>query len=882
MAYVMMLFLMIMLVALGLSFLLRVGVEASSTMSRASGMQAKYLAEAGANHAKWRLLNDGTFPADEDIYYMHSFGGGRYGYKVRRHTNTTFATIASIGVLGDDVVQQSYVLYVSPLATVGKLFLVYDTDINILDTRPRYRQFDGTSWLGESTTTDVGERNVSWVELAASPLPTENEFVLGTLDAADDINLAVWSGTSWGNQMEFVTDANEDVKCFDIAYETISGEALVMGRTGFSSTPLYTIWGYSTAWEEHIVDPAMDGAYAVHAADIDDDGDMDVIAAAENADDITWWENTDGSGTAWTKHTIDSFFDGARAVYAADIDNDGDLDVLGAANGADDITWWENTDGAGTSWTEHTIDSFFDGAWSVFASDVDGDNDLDVLGAAFDADDITWWENMDGSGTTWIEHTVSGTFDGAISVHAADIDDDGDIDILGAGFYANDVTWWENIDGSGTTWTEHTVDGTFDGARSVYAADVDGDNDLDVVGGAFNANDVSWWENLDGSGTSWTEHLVDGAFAGVRSIYPVDLDGDADMDILGASSQDDEVTWWENVDGAGTTWTENILATNYNGASSVYAADVNGDGNLNVLGAANVDDDVSWWGPFPVGTKSWVHNPPISSINTGGGIIRDIVMASSPNSDEILIAVLDWNSDINLIRWSGASFTHLGEIETNAANNSYQVVDIAYEQSGEAVIVWGDSFASTPRYRTWDGATLSAEGNLPSFGSAPQFIRAEADPSSDYIFVAAVDGLSDINVAVWDGTAWIDSREVETSAQAIDRQIFDIAWENSGGHLLTAWGRFGTNDLQYFDWHTATPLSSVAILAGPDFLAAHSTIQAISLGLDNKIVVVATTQSGDLYSSLWNGSVFVNDPPILLKSNISNVARMSFDGASLR
>ena len=29
-------------------------------------------------------------------------------------------------------------------------------------------------------------------------------------------------------------------------------------------------------------------------------------------------------------------------VYATDVDNDGDVDVLGAASGADDIAWWEN------------------------------------------------------------------------------------------------------------------------------------------------------------------------------------------------------------------------------------------------------------------------------------------------------------------------------------------------------------------------------------------------------------------------------------------------------------------------------------------------------------------------------------------------------------
>jgi len=46
------------------------------------------------------------------------------------------------------------------------------------------------------------------------------------------------------------------------------------------------------------VSPPFDGACSVHAADMDGDGDMDVLGAAYLADDITWWENTDGRRTA--------------------------------------------------------------------------------------------------------------------------------------------------------------------------------------------------------------------------------------------------------------------------------------------------------------------------------------------------------------------------------------------------------------------------------------------------------------------------------------------------------------------------------------------------------------------------------------------------------
>lgn len=246
----------------------------------------------------------------------------------------------------------------------------------------------------------------------------------------------------------------------------------------WSSDPGEVSLGYSPV--EHTVDGSFDGANSVYAQDVDGDGDMDVLGAAYLDDDITCWENDDGSGTSWTEHTIDGSFDRATSVYAQDVDGDGYMDVLGTASGDDDeITWWENVDGSGTSWTEHTLDGSFHGARSVYAEDVDGDGDMDVLGAAYLDDCITWWENDDGSGTSWTEHTVDGNFAGAWSVHAQDVNGDGDMDVLGAAWGDDDITWWENYDGSGTSWTEHTfVD--FYGPQSVYAQDVDGDGYMDV------------------------------------------------------------------------------------------------------------------------------------------------------------------------------------------------------------------------------------------------------------------------------------------------------------------------------------------------------------------------------------------------------------------
>lgn len=345
---------------------------------------------------------------------------------------------------------------------------------------------------------------------------------------------------------------------------------------------------------ENTVDGGFDGVISVFAADIDGDGDTDVLGAGNIAYDITWWENTDGTGTSWTEHTIDPDFPSARSVYAADLDGDGDTDVLGASGGGQSIHWWENTDGTGTSWTRRSVAGYTGYGSSVFATDMDGDDDIDVIGCV--SNDVSWWENIDGSGISWTEHIVEESFDAAGQVCATDVDGDGDIDLLGSAYYGNAMVWWENTDGTGTSWTVNTVDDSFEYAASVSAADVDEDGDIDVLGAAETDDDITWWENTDGSGATWAEHTIEGNFDGAFAVYATDIDGDGFTDVLGAARFADDITWWENSDtDPGIYWTSHTVDDSFNGAMSVYATDIDGDGDTDILGGALEADEIAWW-----------------------------------------------------------------------------------------------------------------------------------------------------------------------------------------------------------------------------------------------------------------------------------------------
>jgi len=137
-------------------------------------------------------------------------------------------------------------------------------------------------------------------------------------------------------------------------------------------------------------------------------------------------------------------------------------------------------------------------------------------------------------------HTITTSASGAESVYAADVDSDGDIDVLSASQFDNKIAWYEN-DGN-ENFTEHPITTNANSTRSVYAIDVNGDGDMDVLSAA--GSTIAWYEN-DGN-ENFTEHPITTSLSSARLVYAVDVDGDTDMDVLSASKYDNKIAWYEN------------------------------------------------------------------------------------------------------------------------------------------------------------------------------------------------------------------------------------------------------------------------------------------------------------------------------------------------
>ena len=336
-------------------------------------------------------------------------------------------------------------------------------------------------------------------------------------------------------------------------------------------------------WNKHSLSSSFSSANGVYAADLDGDGDVDILGSAIDANEVSWWENDEHQ--AFTKHIIDGSFTGAISVSCVDMDDDGDMDIVAAAFGGNAVAWWENN---GTqSFTKHIIDSNIVGPGRVYPKDMDSDGDMDVVVSAFGDNSIDWYEN-DGH-QSFTKHLIEGNYLAAFDAYPIDMDGDSDVDVAGSAGSGSTIDWWEN--NGDQIFTRHIIAHIVDGPRHLFAADIDGDSDVDVLGTEASGQKISWWEN-DGS-QHFTQHLLDGDFGPAFAVYAADLNKDGQMDIIGASIAPGALAWWEN--NGNQTFAKHAIDNGFGGANSIHTSDIDGDGDLDVLATGEFSNQIAWF-----------------------------------------------------------------------------------------------------------------------------------------------------------------------------------------------------------------------------------------------------------------------------------------------
>ncbi|MEL6652579.1 MAG: VCBS repeat-containing protein, partial [Bacteroidota bacterium] len=304
---------------------------------------------------------------------------------------------------------------------------------------------------------------------------------------------------------------------------------------------------------EQIVSDQVPAIISIALADINDDGSLDILATDYGQNEYSWFSNQDGTGQFSDKIRISSYAYFVNHVDYGDLDGDGDLDLVSSSHFDHKVAWYENVDGEGNFTNlQRLVSTNTEQARDVFAVDLDGDEDKDLLLFRFpdhitDDYQLIWFEN-DGTGNFTTEHIFETTQETIISINYADVDGDGDMDVISA--QDNSVLALHRNNGDGTFAVPVIFSETgFNYLLSLQVADVDSDGDVDVLA-SYNGNEIIWHEN-DGTGDLSAKHVIVEEMHFPSSIYAADVDGDDDMDVLFTNQFAGEVGYFLNEDGQG-------------------------------------------------------------------------------------------------------------------------------------------------------------------------------------------------------------------------------------------------------------------------------------------------------------------------------------------
>ena len=362
--------------------------------------------------------------------------------------------------------------------------------------------------------------------------------------------------------------------------------------------------------------------------DIDGDGDIDLATGRrpENGPEpliVVWFENPGSLKENWESVEIGNTNHPIDRVEIADLNGDTKADIIVTEErypGLEpdgNLFWYESSgDPKADKWKKIRIVTQYS-MNNLDIADLDGDGDIDLVTNEHKGPDLETqiWQN-DGKGN-FKKISVDLGKESHLGVQLADMEGDGDLDIVSIGWdNYKFVHLWRNdaIPPQPLKWSHYsTVNGDMEvpneggeqTAALVLDIDKDGINDF-IITERTNGPSVTWYKF---NNYKWERYIVDADNLRIEAGSTFnDIDGDGDDDIVFAGEgRSNEVWWWENpypdYDPEIPWKRYNIKSSGENKHHDQLFGDYDGDGK-DELAFWNQDAKKLFWAEIPADPKS--------------------------------------------------------------------------------------------------------------------------------------------------------------------------------------------------------------------------------------------------------------------------------------